>query len=354
MHRCLVFKMLLKGFFILAMVLFILSGCRTDNDPENIPVTHDTSSDLQITQKSKSDEIIIVLVPKSLDNPIFLDAKEASEKVARELGIRVEWLGSMQSDPDEQVAIVETLIRRQVSGIIVSCLDPEKMEPVINKAVEAGIKVATFDSDSTDSDRLFYCGTNNYAAGYACGNTLISILKEKDKLDEEIELLIMTSDEGSFNMNERLRGFMKPIKDSKLKYTVVDTLYCRDDINLAGGMLEKYIRRNRNVDVFFSTGGWPLIVPYESLQGFQRWCKNGGTSIVIDTHYPIVNAAMHGLADALVGQDFKKMGELSTRALYKAIKGEQIDFDFIDTGLEYGNKDNFERIIKDKRPWEIK
>lgn len=254
MRRRLIFK-LLKGFFLLIIVLFILTGCHTANNSVNVPVIYDESSDITITQTNKSDEIIIVLVPKSLDNPIFLDAKEASERVGRELGIKVEWLGSMQSDPNEQVAIVETLIRRRVSGIIISCLDPEKMEPVIDKAVEAGIEVATFDSDSTDSKRLFCCGTNNYAAGYACGNTLISILKEDGKLDEELELLIMTSDEGSFNMNERLRGFMKPIKDNKLKYRVVDTLYCRDDINLAGDMLEKYIRRNGDVDVFFSTGG---------------------------------------------------------------------------------------------------
>lgn len=339
--------------FLAIIALSILSGCCA-GEPASVPIEPDSAVEVQTAQVRERDDIIIVLVPKSLDNPIFLDAKEASERVARELGIRVEWLGSMQSDPDEQVAIVETLIRRKVSGIIVSCLDPEKMKPVINKAVEAGIKVATFDSDSTDSKRLFYCGTNNYAAGYACGNALISILKEKGKIDEEIEMLIMTSDEGSYNMNERLRGFMKPVKESGLKYKIVDTLYCKDDINLAGDMLEKYIRRNRDIDVFFSTGGWPLIVPYESMQGFQRWCKNGGTSILIDTHYPIVNAAMHGLADALVGQDFKKMGEISTRTLYKAIKGEKIASDFIDTGLEYGNKDNFDKIIKDKRPWEIK
>ena len=353
MRRYLVSEQL-KMMLLIIIVLSILSGCNGENPAGKVTVEYQGKIEEQSGFVQKSKEIIITLIPKSLDNPVFLDAKEESERVARELGIKVEWLGSMHTDANEQAAIFESLIKRQVDGIIISCLDPVKMKPLINKAVEIGIKVATFDSDSPESNRIFYCGTNNYAAGEACGKALINALKGKNKFNSELNLLIMTADEGSYNLNERLRGFLSTAREGGVKLQVIDTLYCKDDINLAGDMLEKYIRRAENVDVFFSTGGWPLIVPYESLPGFQNWCKNGGTSIVIDTFYPIVNAAKKGMADALIGQDFKKMGELSIRNLYKAIKGESIFSQFIDTGLEYGNKENYDVLLQNKKPWEIK
>lgn len=302
----------------------------------------------------KSKDTIVAMVPKSLDNPVFLDAKEEGERVGKELGIKVEWLGSMQTDSKEQEAIVESLIRRQVDGIIVSCIDPEKMRSVINKAVNAGIKVATFDSDSPNSRRLFYCGTNNYAAGEACGKALIKVLKSKNRDKDLLDLLIMTADEGNNNLNERLRSFLDIVEKGGIKLRIKEKLYCKDDINLAGDILEKYIRKEEKIDVFFSTGGWPLIVPSESMPSFQAWCKAGGTSIVIDTFYPIVGSAKKGMADALVGQNFKKMGELSIRNIYKAIKGEKIPLKFIDTGLELGDKSNYDILIQGKQRWEIK
>lgn len=358
MQKCLIYKGI-KLLLIIIVVLSVLSGCNAEKPAVKALVEDPGNSGVQNVPVQKSNEsnkeIIITLVPKSLDNPVFLDAKEESERVASELGIKVEWLGSMQADANEQVAIVERLIIRHVDGIIISCLDPAKMQPVINKAIVAGIKVATFDSDSPGSDRLFYCGTDNHAAGEACGKALINVLQSKGKQNAELNLLVMTADEDSLNLDQRLLSFLSTVERGGVRLKLIDTLYCRDDINLAGDMLEKYIRKATNVDVFFSTGGWPLVAPYESLPGFQKWCKNGGTSIVVDTFYPIVNAAKNGLADALIGQDFKKMGELSTRNIYNAITGKgSISSRFINTGLEYGSKDNYDILLKNKKPWEIK
>ncbi len=347
----------LKGFKLILLILLLLLtsvGCKSANTSANIPDEVHKALPDETTHIKKRNEIIIAMVPKSLDNPVFLDAKEEGERTAKELGIKLEWLGSMQSDPAEQAAIVESLIRRQVDGIVISCSDPLKMRPVINKAVKAGIKVATFDSDSPGSDRIFYCGTNNYAAGDACAKALIKALSAKKRSNDELNLLIMSADKDSYNLNERLHSFMDTAQKGGLKLHLLDTLYCKDDINMAGDMLEKYIRKGAKVDVFFSTGGWPLIVPSESMPEFRKWCLNGGTSIVVDTFYPIVDAAKKGMADALVGQDFKKMGELSVRNLYKVIKGGKVTSQYIDTGLELGDKSNYDILLKSKKSWEIK
>lgn len=345
---------LLVLYFFLPLILLMLQGCSGSEVNREGPVKNQMEAVIKTPTIHKSKDIIIAMVPKSLDNPVFLDAKEEAERTGRELGIKVEWLGSMQTDSDDQEEIFESLIRRHVDGIVVSCINPGRMKDVINKAIKEGIKVATFDSDSPDSDRLFYCGTDNHAAGEACGKALIKAVQEKKLEKKTLNILIMTADEGSYNLNTRLKSFRNTVQKAGLKLNVVDTIYCRDDINLAGDLLEKYIRKGTNIDVFFSAGGWPLVAPSESMPAFQDWCRNGGISIVIDTYYPILDAARKGLAYALVGQDFNKMGELSIRNLYGAINGESITSKFIDTGLELGDKSNFEELLKRKKPWEIK
>jgi ribose transport system substrate-binding protein len=259
----------------------------------------------------------------------------------------------MQVDAEEQERIMENLIRRKVNGIIISCIDPDRIEKLIDKAVDTGIKVATFDSDSPKSKRLFYCGTNNYSAGRACGEALIKVLTAKHKAERENKLLIMTGFLASDNLNERIRGFRDTVR-GRLQLKLVQTLSCNDDINKAGELLEEYIRNNPNLDAFLSVGGWPLLVPPDSMPSFQLWCRQGGTSVVIDTFYPNLIAAKKGMADALVGQDFVKMGRLSVLYLYRAIKGQKINTNYIDTGFEIGDVNNYDRLLQHKRPWEIK
>lgn len=297
---------------------------------------------------------IISMVPKSLDNPVFLDAKEEAERTCKKLGVKFEWLAPMQTDAREQENIVESLIRRNVDGIIISCIDPVGMGAVIDKAVEAGIKVATFDSDSPGSKRLFYCGTDNYEAGEACGRKLVQAMKSKNREKDSLKAFIMTGESSSDNLNERVKGFKEAAKEGGLKIDYVDTLNCLDDINRAGELLETYIRGNRSIDIFYSTGGWPLILPADSMPSFQQWCLNGGTCIAMDTFYPNLLAAKKGLAEALIGQDFKKMGELSVLNVYNAINGRVIPDKFIDTGLEIAEKGDFDRLLLTKVPWEIK
>lgn len=311
-----------------------------------------TLKDTHINTVSRPAGIIIAIVPKSLDNPVFLDTKDESERICKELGIKLEWLAPMQVDADEQERIVENLIRRKVNGIIISCIDPDRMGKLIDQAVAAGIKVATFDSDSPKSKRLFYCGTNNYLAGKACGEALIKVLTAKHKADQENQLLIMT---GFFsdNLNERIRGFQDAVR-GRLRLKLVKSLSCNDDINKAGELLEEYIRNNPDLDAFLSVGGWPLLVPPDSMPSFQLWCRQGGTSVVVDTFYPTLIAAKKGMADALVGQDFIKMGRLSVLYLYRAIKGQPIGSSFIDTGLEIGDMNNYNQLLQHKKPWEIK
>ncbi len=297
--------------------------------------------------------LVIAISPKSLDNPVFVDTKEAAELAARNSNAVLEWVAPFKVDPDAQVRIVEGLIRRKVDGIAISCSDPGKLRGVIDRAVAAGIKVATIDADCPGSKRLFYCGTNNYRAGRACGEAMVRIVTERGLTEKVLKTAILTGGIQAHNLNERIRGFKEAVA-GKLKLDYRATLSCDDDTVSGAKVVEAYIKAHPETEAFFFAGGWAFFGPAESMPLYQEWCDKGGIAVSMDTFYPVLVAARKGFAQALVGQDFREMGELTVNYLICAIKGLPIPGTFIETRLELAGSSNFDRLIKAKKPWEMK
>src|SRR5690554_6640725 len=92
---------------------------------------------LFVNATAQAQDLTIALIPRSLGNPIFLDAFEAAQKKAYELDVRLEWVSSPDFDGERQIEIIENLIRRGVDGIMASVNDEEPMRQVIQKALDA-------------------------------------------------------------------------------------------------------------------------------------------------------------------------------------------------------------------------
>ncbi|MGQ9779195.1 MAG: sugar-binding protein [Bacillota bacterium] len=293
--------------------------------------------------------LTIAMIPKALDNPVFLDAKEGGEKAAKELGVEFIWTGPTTADAAGQVTVIEGLIQKKVDGIIVSCCDAGALKDVIDRAVAAGIVVATFDSDSPESKRAFYCGTDNYKAGRACGEYMIQLAKERKLQNTTLECAILTGGLGAFNLNERIRGF-KEACQGQLKLKYLSTMACDDDINRAVELTEQCIKAHPNLKAFFFAGAWPFFSKPGSMPNLKAWVKKGGLSVSMDTFYPVLVAMKDGLVNALVGQDFVAMGDLGVRRIVDVINGKSVP-KFIDTGLEKVDKSNFDKVFASKKPW---
>jgi methyl-accepting chemotaxis protein len=119
-------------------------------------------------------------------------------------GIKIEWHGPNAWDPVREAEAIEALIARNVAGIVVSPVDEEVLNLVINKAVQAGIPAINFDADAPKSERLTFVGTNNYMAGYLAGKTMASWLKGRG------DIAISTMKQGA-HLNERVRGFREAL-----------------------------------------------------------------------------------------------------------------------------------------------
>ena len=308
-------------------------------------------------QKSKNNEdITIAYVPRSLDNPIFLDAFEHAQEKAIDLGINIEWVAPFAYNAEEQIKIIESLISRKVDGMVISVNNTPNYIEVINKAVENGIAVATFDADAPDSKRIFHIGINNYEAGKVTASGLLEVLENKNidykSQNKSLDTMIMTGVKGALNLDSRIEGFLDRVKNTNLK--VQDIVENQDSVNLSVELLEQYLQQNPDIDIIFFVGGWPFYVPAEALPNFQQWAQNGGVAVGIDIFYDALLLQERGLLHYLVGQDMAKMGSRGLSTLYNYIRYGAQPKEYIETGVEVANEQNLERLLQTHRPWRVK
>ncbi len=300
------------------------------------------------------EQLTIGFVPRSLGNPIFLDAFESAPQKAMELGVKVEWLAPFDFSTEGQLAVMESLIEQGVDGIVVSVNDVPEIRAVIQRALSQGIPVITFDADSPTSGRLFHIGIDNYKAGWEAGTALVDVVQARGLEDRPLSAVIMTGEPDALNLVERMRGFFAAI-EGRLELEVDEVLHNKDNVDLAIIMVEDYLKQNPNVDVFFFVGGWPFYVPSDAMPAFKQWAHAGGIAVGIDIFYDALLLIRDGVLQYLVGQDMTSMGALGVELLVDYLRSGRLpETDFVEVGLTYASHENLEKLLKIYEPWLVK
>jgi ribose transport system substrate-binding protein len=137
-------------------------------------------------------------------------------KAAGLFKVRADFVGPNSYDPKAERDALDQAVQQKATGILLGVTDPVLLQDSIDKAIAAGIPVITMDSDAPASKRLFFIGTNNYAAGVSGGMRLAQELKGKGNV------VVFTMPD-QHNMQDRLRGYRDTLEHAGIKITrVVD------------------------------------------------------------------------------------------------------------------------------------
>lgn len=153
----------------------------------------------------------IAVVPK-VDDASVAAAKAAALAAKDTYDIRVRWDVSRYPTAASQSELIEKLVAAGVNGILISCLDAEGVTEAIDKAIAAGVQVATFDADAPLSGRSFYIGSDNAAAGTLAATTLQSLCAEAGRPATGIGLF--GGVQGDTSMQIRMKSFVTTVPDT--------------------------------------------------------------------------------------------------------------------------------------------
>jgi rhamnose transport system substrate-binding protein len=105
----------------------------------------------------------IAIVAKSLGNGFFDAVHQGADQAAAELGVQIIFTGPPTPTAEGQIDVVNALVAQRVDAIAVSANDPDALVPALQRALERGIKVMSYDSAVDASGRMLHLAPSSDA-----------------------------------------------------------------------------------------------------------------------------------------------------------------------------------------------
>lgn len=268
-----------------------------------------------------------VFLPKSLNNPYWVDARKGMEAEATKLGVKAEFLGPDTDDAAAQVSIFESILAKKPAGIAVSPNDPASVTNIVAQARDAGIPVIAWDGPVPDSKVMGYIGTDNVAAGEKQAEALVAAMGQSGKIAVVIGSL------SAPNLIQRLDGLKKGIA----RYpgiSIVATEQSGESIADAQGKAETILQAHPDLAAMVGIGG-------SDLPGIAGALKSAGKCGAIKAvGFDVVPQGVQGMKDgcvaALISQKPYGMTEQALQILADFHnKASKLSDGFtVDTGVE--------------------
>ena len=274
------------------------------------------------------------VIPKALDIPVFNYAKIGAERAAKELGnVQIEWRAPETADQLRQKEILESFITQRVDGIAISALNGDFLTDTINRAIDAGIPVVTWDSDAPKSRRFAFYGVDDYASGRIMGEQAIRLLDGKGKV------AVITSI-GATNLQRRLDGLREALKAAP-GIEVVETYDIKEDAVRCAEIIATGSRRYPDLGAWLSVGGWPVFTR-NALAGVDP----AHTKVIsFDTVESAIDLLRAGKVQVLLGQKYFGWGSEPVKILHGIKNGKPPATPIIDSGVDIVTLDNVDAYV---------
>jgi rhamnose transport system substrate-binding protein len=169
----------------------------------------------------------VAFVPQIIGIPYF-DAMEAGGKeAAAKFGVDFIYQGPVDTNPVDQMQIVQNLIDQGVNAVAVSVLDASSIAPVVEAAKAKHVTLFTSDSDAPKSGRALYVAQ---ATDEGLGDAIIDEMVKR--VGEDAKVGIVSGEATASNLNAWI-GFMQA--RAKAKYPKLKLL----EPQFAGGTAQR-------------------------------------------------------------------------------------------------------------------
>ncbi len=275
-----------------------------------------------------------VFVNHVTTNEFFVPTQYGIKDACDLLGCTYQWTGSENSIAAEMVNAMNTAIAAKADGIAVSIVDPTAFNDPVERALNAGIPVVSYNADApanSGNKRLAYIGQDLYQSGVQVGNRFLTLVDSGDVVG-----FIATP--GQLNIQPRIDGVKAAIQASgkPINFTEVATGALQtDELN----KVEAYYLGHKNLAGMIAVDGGSTASVGQIIQKYNLAGKIHGAGYDLETQ--TLQAVQSGNLDFTVDQQPYLQGFLPVvyLFLYK-LSGGLVAPPETDTGLLFVTKDN--------------
>lgn len=191
------------------------------------------------TTAMAQDDMRIALVVKALGIGFFEAAAEGAEEAAAELGgVEIIYTGPTDTTAEGQIEVINSLIAQGVDAIAVSANDTDALVPTLQKAMQRGITVISWDSGVAEEGRMVHLNPSSNAL---IGNMIIKLAA--DHLPDGGDVAVLSATTTSTNQNIWIEE-MNNVMGNYPGINVVTTVYGDDladkSYREATGLMQSY------------------------------------------------------------------------------------------------------------------
>lgn len=257
----------------------------------------------------------------------------AVEKGARETGaawgvdLTVE-APPVESDVQSQISQIEDAITKGAKGIAIAPTDPAALAPVLQQAMDAGVKVVFIDTKGSN-EGVTFIGTDNAAGAALAAQYLCDNLTAGDKVAILQGLITQSTGQA------RYEGSKAGVTACGL--TLVAEVPAEWDTAKAQAATEDILAGNPDIKGIFASNDNMALGAVEALRAQDLLAQ----VIVVgfDANPNAAAAILAGDMEATIAQAPYNMGKFGVESLIKLINGETLD-PVIDTGTELVTAEN--------------
>jgi len=166
----------------------------------------------------------IAVIAKLSGIPFFIAAEKGAQEAADELGDKLIFQSPENPTAEEQIKIIDSFITQKVDGIAISADDIDALVPVCKKALDAGIKVISWDSGIAKEGTLLFISP---AEDEEVGRMEVKAVAEQINYEGEFAILSTTPE--TANQNLWIEWMKEELKDPKYaKMKLVSIVYGND------------------------------------------------------------------------------------------------------------------------------
>lgn len=225
---------------------FSLTGCKKVTVTETTAAeTTAAAATTTAAETTKGKELTFVFIPKLIGHPYFTRTEVGFKEAEKDFPIKVIHDGPAAEDANKQISLIEDYVNKKVDAIFISPTSGDAVVPVIQKALDAGVKVFTYDMDAANSARI-WCITG-------CGDPEFSIFIAEalaKAINNKGEVAFLTGGVGSEILNKRL-ATVKSVLEKSPDIKIVGTETDEEDLDKGTAKVKSLLQMYPNLAGIF-------------------------------------------------------------------------------------------------------
>ncbi len=192
---------------IIAAALLAISGCSKKSSSSATAAPGNSGAKTSTSKKAR--RLKLAFVSNNVAQ-YWNYAHAGIRKFEKKTGVQVSLKEPRTGTVAEQDSILEDLASAGYNGVAVSVISPHDQVAELNRIAQH-MKLICVDSDSPQSHRIMYIGTNNYNAGKLMGKQIVKLLPHGG------QMAVFVGTFAADNARQRLNGILHEIKGKHIR-----------------------------------------------------------------------------------------------------------------------------------------